>query len=1402
MKNYYSLIKREKFLLIILFMITVVTQGLSLAIIYYNGILIDSFFENSILFYMLLPAIIYCSLVLFGQIFGWAYLVINPYLKQKIIFNFQKHLIFHLQKVNLSEHKKFEPSYLAKRIEDDATQISNFFVENYSLFFIKIIEIIVILIILFNANFYVGVAVVVATPVYFIINKLFQKSVVNSNRELREETAQFFKGYSHQIEHIEDIILESDFEKEKKILSIQFENFLKKLKKERMIRSNLYVSGQACSIVLHFVVLTVGAIGILNGTSTVGIIIVSNYYFSRILQDIQFYTDFLKSYQITKASIKRIDELLEIPQVIEGEKKINSINSIKANINYTIEDKKIINNQNITAKKGSVIVIIGKNGIGKTTILKIISGALKVNDIEDTYIKINDNINIKDIDTNYLRFNNFSYIPQKINFRDIDVSTYFSDYNDISQAKFIKTLKDTITISEHIENIITKNWNTNLKELSGGEKQLICILYNILKNKDVLIFDEPTSNLDTNLLEWFVNMIHEIKKDKIIFIITHEKFIQNSFENVVEIKHSKSLYENKLIKPKDLIFYDYFKHMSNDSDYFEENIIFKENYFVLNNKDKWEKYEDDTYIFLKPKEIELETQGFKIHISTLYKNGQKTLDIVSSYLFLENIPFKYIKSLEKLRISLSKNANRIQAGKFITIYPKNKFFVSILENLYLLLKELPKAVYIITDKQYKDSNIFYRYGAFKEILNDDNISCIFDDKGNLIPDNREPFYHLPDFITEPKELQDFDTYDDSNNENEITPLDNYTIQKALTFTVSGGIYLATKNNNYEDNKYYILKEARTGVGLDMFNREAKERLYSEYETLKKLSSVDGVVNVVEYFSVWESDFLVEEYIEGITLDYWIYDNFPFLFSENLDMYTQKIKYIIKNLKNILENIHLLNLAICDLHPSNIIVRPDLSIVIIDFESSISADLDDFKLTVKTTGFHSDLIKNPKEQDWYSFLRIIHKLFVPIPPIYDIENSITNKYYRFIKNIYNKDDYNYFKDISKNTLSNISNYYEILDVRNVDENIRNYDNEFKIELVEKLKKSIIKNLDFNSDSLIKGDILSLYTDCGKYNLMNGGFGAILALYKVDKDILTKDFDYWIKKSVKHILGFNYNNGYFSGRLGIASALYFMDYKKEALDIVDKALGEIDIQNNDLSLGSGLAGIGLAILQIGIEENSKEMINKAIIIADSLITQIKDRKYINGIYTHAKKESVGLLAGYSGVSIFLCSVYKINKNEEYINFSIELIKNDLDNCLIEKDILVYDEETKTNSPYLGSGSMGIFLSINFLNEITKKNYFEDFYLKFKNTLKSRIFKNAGFFVGASGFLIFKKLFGKESEKSIYSIIDLFLIEKDGLYYVPSDGGLKLSFDIMSGNSGILLGVLSDTIDNPFYFFPLHL
>lgn len=184
-------------------------------------------------------------------------------------------------------------------------------------------------------------------------------------------------------------------------------------------------------------------------------------------------------------------------------------------------DKQILNNINFDIEKGHLYTIIGRNGIGKTTLFNCL---LNFNNNYKGTILLND----KDIKTMKEKeiAKIVSYVPQSTNCSfDYTVFEYvlMGTASNVSLFSSPSNKEKELTIAALKELNITNLKNRKFSELSGGEQQLVLIARAIVNKPEVLFFDEPTSHLDfTNQIK-VLKIINDLKnKGYTIILTTHD----------------------------------------------------------------------------------------------------------------------------------------------------------------------------------------------------------------------------------------------------------------------------------------------------------------------------------------------------------------------------------------------------------------------------------------------------------------------------------------------------------------------------------------------------------------------------------------------------------------------------------------------------------------------------------------------------------------------------------------------------------------------------------------------------------------------------------------------------------------------------------------------------------------
>ncbi len=210
--------------------------------------------------------------------------------------------------------------------------------------------------------------------------------------------------------------------------------------------------------------------------------------------------------------------------------KINSIELQKVNFTYKNDGINVLKNINLKLEKNNIYLLSGKSGSGKSTLLNIIIGLIN---IKDGKLLINDQK--IEVYENQSWFKKVAYVSQNINLiNDTLINNIALGDKNIDQEKVKKCLTDVDLLNE-----LEKRLNENIYEynnnLSGGQLQRIGIARAIYRDSEILIFDEPTSNLDPLSEQIVTKTINSLKKNKIIIIVSHKLVKNINFSKNFEI---------------------------------------------------------------------------------------------------------------------------------------------------------------------------------------------------------------------------------------------------------------------------------------------------------------------------------------------------------------------------------------------------------------------------------------------------------------------------------------------------------------------------------------------------------------------------------------------------------------------------------------------------------------------------------------------------------------------------------------------------------------------------------------------------------------------------------------------------------------------------------------------------
>jgi ATP-binding cassette subfamily B protein len=198
---------------------------------------------------------------------------------------------------------------------------------------------------------------------------------------------------------------------------------------------------------------------------------------------------------------------------------------------YPTNKQKVLDDINLVIKSGTKVAFVGRSGTGKTTLVKLL---LRFYDPSKGRILI-DGVDIKKMTKSNLR-SIISVVPQE------PVLFNNSIKFNLAYGKEEATMEEILTVAEQANIIdfidkLPKGWDTMVGErgikLSGGQKQRLAIARALLTNPKVLIFDEATSNLDSESERMIQTALEEVSKSRTVIIVAHRFSTVRDADNIV-----------------------------------------------------------------------------------------------------------------------------------------------------------------------------------------------------------------------------------------------------------------------------------------------------------------------------------------------------------------------------------------------------------------------------------------------------------------------------------------------------------------------------------------------------------------------------------------------------------------------------------------------------------------------------------------------------------------------------------------------------------------------------------------------------------------------------------------------------------------------------------------------------
>ena len=532
--NLIRLASISKKLFALSLIISIISTLLGLIMPIYLKTIIDQFQRTGL---ESLDIILIIVLFISSAILGSISLYLFKYIGSKSMLKIRSRIWENVLKLDLATIYKYESGEIISRLKNDIEELNYFLTNtipnalNYSLTFLGA------LIMLFILDYKIMFITVAIIPMVCLIIFPIGNITYKLSLKLQDQLSIFTSKLNNVLTNIKLVKAYTfEFYEYKRINKIM-EKILEVELKDAKVKAVIAPIMSLVTIGTILFIVGYATFRISNGTLSTGTFIAILYYVLQIIPAIISFTTLYNEVQKVRGANEKINELLSVDN-LETEKILFhevqlDLQELKIrNMTFKFDKTPILKNINLTIKPGETIAIVGPSGSGKSTLFDLILGIYKDYAGEIIY----GDKNIKDINIIDWR-NTISYVPQENNIMSGTIlDNIIYGKKSIVCFDAIQTICNKSDLIQTVNNS-PKNFLTTTGEngifLSGGQRQRIALSRAMMKDSNIFLLDEFSSNLDSQTENILVANITKFMRNKTCLIIAHRMSTIKNVDRIV-----------------------------------------------------------------------------------------------------------------------------------------------------------------------------------------------------------------------------------------------------------------------------------------------------------------------------------------------------------------------------------------------------------------------------------------------------------------------------------------------------------------------------------------------------------------------------------------------------------------------------------------------------------------------------------------------------------------------------------------------------------------------------------------------------------------------------------------------------------------------------------------------------
>ena len=536
LKILFPYIKKSKRYLIFGIMGILIASAIVAPVPYFIGNVLDVLVKENVTFSDIKNTLILISAIYFVKfLINMSYQQSFAKLQQKIVNEIRLDMVKSILDAPLSFINKREKGYILSRI-GEVQQIGAIFSPTIITNFVGIFEMLFCFMMMMSINVKLTLVALIIVPGYFALSKSISKKITKCTVKMQEDSANLNADMFETLNGIEEVKLLNGKQIQLKKIYFKIQTLIRSAIKQSF---SMILFIQSISFVSDLVtvgILALAGIFIINGEITIGVYTAFSLYIGKLLGVTQSVGTFEITIKPVCATIERAKEFLFSDlETHKGSKKLNeNIHEVFfENVSFGYKGNNIVINE-MTQKfiEGDKVLLLGENGSGKTTFVKLLVGLYEP-------VKGKIFINNQSIDKlckDDIR-KRVGIVSQEVFLFKGSVIENILFGVEGKNRKDVSILLEKFGLTDYMERLpngLDTQISQNGVGISGGQAQIIAFIRAVIKNKDILILDEATANLDQDTCRKIMSILCNYKLCRMLFVISHQKLDEKVFNKIIQ----------------------------------------------------------------------------------------------------------------------------------------------------------------------------------------------------------------------------------------------------------------------------------------------------------------------------------------------------------------------------------------------------------------------------------------------------------------------------------------------------------------------------------------------------------------------------------------------------------------------------------------------------------------------------------------------------------------------------------------------------------------------------------------------------------------------------------------------------------------------------------------------------